>query len=119
MLVKKPEEVMALSLEMRAYAKEKYETFRKIWLQYDFFSIFVAIAVAFWLMVHFLLYGIVEPRAHFIPLTPLSMIGLYLGYNYGPERFYLNNICAIMIIIICFLMVEIDMRVAYKALAVD
>ena len=40
-------------------------------------------------------------------------------YNYGWEKFYLNKIAIVVILIMCFLMVEINISVAYKSITVD
>jgi hypothetical protein len=103
-----------LTLEMRRYAKEKYEVFRDIWLQYDTFIILCAISLAFWLTVHFLLYGVLDSRSDFMPLTPLLVAILYGIYNLKIESFYFSKLCIVTILIICFFAIDINLTIAVR-----
>ena len=56
------EEIVQLALDMRSYAIKKYQLLHDIWFTCDDFAILSAILIAFWLCVHFLLYGVLDSR---------------------------------------------------------
>jgi hypothetical protein len=70
--------IIKLSISMREYGNEKYNTFRSIWMRYDPFACYCALAIAFWLMVHFLLYGVADST---IKITRVSagIIAFFYG----------------------------------------
>lgn len=109
-------EAVRLSLEMRKFAIEKYRVFFKIWLQYDTFTIYLAISVAFWLLIHFLLTGVLSSTVKFMPITPVTLVILYLGYCTGIDKWYFDKLCIVTITVICFLSIEIDLTLACRYL---
>lgn len=68
--------IIKLSISVRDYANEKYNTFKTIWMKYDPFACYCAIAVAFWLMIHFLLYGVADSTIK-IGRVPAAVIAIF------------------------------------------
>lgn len=53
-------ELLQLSLDIHRYANEKYQVFRKMWTEFDIFSVCMSICFTFWLLVHFFCYGVMD-----------------------------------------------------------
>ena len=70
--------------------------------------------MAFWLAIHFLLYGVLASSTKFMPITPATMIVLYLGYCSGIDKWYFDKLCIIAITVVCFLSLEIDLTYACR-----
>lgn len=115
------EDIVRLTLEMRSFAKEKYQVFREIWMQYDTFIILCAISLAFWLTVHFLLYGVLasNPKSDFSPPTPFFIAVLYGIYNLGVERMYFSKLCILVVLVICFFSIDISLTVAVRHMRLE
>lgn len=100
---------------MRDYANEKYSTLRGIWMKYDAFACYSAIAVAFWLFIHFLLYGVADSTIK-IGWTPVLLVLFFyaqilLDFNIL-GGFWQASITSI--ILICFFMIDLDLTNAIK-----
>lgn len=100
---------------MRRFANDKYRVFQKLWTQFDNFSVVSAIIISFWLMIHFLLYGVLNSNIRMSPFAFGFMAFFYaqilLGFNLllGYEQASL-----VMIMVACFFMIELDVTSAYK-----
>ena len=108
-------EFLALALEMRDFSNEKYKVFQKLWTEFNIFSVLCAICVAFWLVVHFLLYGVLDSTIQvswfsfgwmaFFYLNILLKFNVLFGYEKASIA---------MIILACFFMIEVDLTTAAK-----
>jgi len=100
---------------MRDYANEKFQTFKTIWMKYDPFACYCSILAAFWLMIHFLLYGVADSNIKISRISLGLIIFFYgqilLDYNilFG---YWQASIVAILLI--CFFMIDIDVTNAWR-----
>ena len=100
---------------MRNFANEKYKVFQKLWATFDDFYVICGILMAFWLLVHVLLYGVLDNtyKVHKISVGLMAFFyaNVLLGFNIllGYEKASI-----FVIFIICFFMIEIDVTRAYK-----
>lgn len=70
---------------MRDFANKKYELFQKLWTEFDYFSVVCAIITAFWLLVHFWLYGVLDSSIRIAPiavgLVAFFYVQILTGFN--------------------------------------
>lgn len=107
--------IIKLSISMRDYANEKYGTFRTIWMKYDAFACYCAIAIAFWLMIHFLLYGVADGTVK-IGRAPAGAIAFFYAQILLDMNLLMGYWQASLaaIILICFFMIDVDLTNAFK-----
>ena len=100
---------------MRDFSNEKYKVFQKLWTEFDIFSVLCAICIAFWLVVHFLLYGVLDSTIQISWFSFVWMaffyINILLKFNvlFGYEKASI-----LMIILGCFFMIELDLTTSIK-----
>ena len=74
---------------MHTFANQKYQVFRQLWTEFDHTSVYFSISFGLWVMLHFLLNGVLDSSARsnkimlaiqaFLYLTVLSEF--YILYN--------------------------------------
>lgn len=79
-------------------------------MKYDAFACYCAIAVAFWLMVHFVLYGVTDSTIK-IGWTPVTLIAFFyaqilIDFNILGGYWQASLVC---IILVCFFMIDVDL----------
>jgi len=101
--------------QMRQFAIEKYSIFQGLWTTFDNFSVISAICIAFCLMMHFLLNGVLNST---IKITPWSFGFMAFWYAQILLKFNIifgyEQASMIMILITCLYMIEIDVIRAWK-----
>lgn len=104
---------MKLTLEMRSYSNEKYKVFQKLWLSFDNYSVFCSISISFWLVVHFMLYGVLDNSIKVSRQSLGLMLFFYLIILTKIGGIW-EKICLFFILAICFLQIELDVTRAVK-----
>ena len=86
-----------------------------MWTQFDIPSVIFSMIIAFWLFIHFFLYGVLDPtiRASWFSFAMIAFFygNILVGFNiiFGYEK-----ASWLMIIVGCFFMIEIDVTNAIK-----
>ena len=88
--------------------------FKKLWLSYDYFSIFCAIVISWWLAIHFLLYGALDSTIKMSRISLALIVFTYSTILLGVNIFYFEKASILFILLLCFFMVEMDVTRAYK-----
>jgi predicted aminopeptidase len=70
--------IVTLTLEMRDFANSKYKVFQKLWQSFDIFSVLCAISISFWLLIHFLCYGVLDNTIR-ISRFSLALMAFFYG----------------------------------------
>jgi hypothetical protein len=100
---------------MRDFANTKYMLFQELWTQFNIPSVIFSIIIAFWLLIHFFFYGVLDPTIKISWFSFFIMAFFYgciaVGFNvlFGYE--YLSWL---MIIISSFFMIELDLTGAMR-----
>lgn len=69
--------IVGLTLEMRDFANTKYKVFVKLWQSFDIFSVFCAISISFWLLIHFWFYGVLDSSIRISRFSLFLMMFFY------------------------------------------
>jgi len=115
-LVKKDltdEQRLELSLRAHKFANEKYKVFQKLWTEFDTFSVVSAISIAFWLFVHFGLYGVLDNNLKLSKISLILLVTLYANVVFEFVNFPRVTICLLMIIL--FFQIELDLSLLYRS----
>ena len=102
--------MIELSLRMHTFANEKYRLFEKLWTSFNHYWAICAIVLSFWLMMHFVIYGVCDSNIYIsacnvIILAILGVCqisGLKIVFGYEKPTI-------ILIFITLFFMIEMEL----------
>lgn len=98
---------------MHKFANEKYKVFQQLWTTFDNFSVWISIALSFFLLLTFLMYGVLDSNLKIGKLNAIILTGLFArNFTVGSEKAILFIVLAV-----CFFMVEIEINSLRKHLS--
>ena len=79
-------------------------------MRYDAYACYCAIAIAFWLMIHFVLYGVTDStiKIGWTPVTIISFFYAQILFDFNILGGYWQASLAV-IILVCFFMIDVDL----------
>ena len=102
-------------MEMRDFSNNKYMLFLELWTQFDIPKVIYSIIISFWLFIHFLFYGVLDPtvKVSWLSFGLMAFFYgcIYVGFNIIFGYQYLSWL---MIIVACFFMIELDVTGSMK-----
>jgi hypothetical protein len=103
------EAILQLSLDIHRFANEKYIVFRKMWTEFDIFSVCMSICFSFWLLVHFFFYGVMDQSIKFSKVSIFLLVFFYLNILADFNVLFGSGKASLFVMLAtCFFMIEVD-----------
>ena len=103
------EKILDMCLRMHNFANVKYKVFQKLWTEFDVFAVVMAICFAFWLFMHFVLYGVLDLSIQLSMASVGILTFFYLNLFFDFHvLFGSSKATCIVMLLVCFFMIEID-----------
>lgn len=108
------DQILSLALEMREFANDKYKLFQQFWTTVDTFAVASALLFAWWLLVHFTLYGVMDSSIRMSRISLIFLAVLYFLLLVDCPLFGYKTLNIGLMQITFFLQVEIDVTQLIK-----
>lgn len=104
--------LLDICFRLHSFANSKYMIFKKLWTEFNHSFVWQSIIFSFWLLVHFILYGVLDATTKVSSMSCLIFATGYTCILFNTHLFNSQLLTFILMTLACFFQMEINLTSA-------